>query len=1047
MVMLRCGRIDDAVACARKTLQEDIIARCLLVHSRVVMPRIGEEIPKQGVIDNLEEAVGLFEMCGSGSLTKLGEAELYLAELKADDSKVQSAWKTFSNIRPFQNEAGLVECTDWLLRHDTVNKLGPLKSIVKGVGHLFNVCRVLLDPTGQENIVKSRLFDEFYGFSPHGPTSLQLNRKEKPVGLSMIKDLLRDNPQKKVTQIEVPRQEAHEAIVGYLLRRAYCSWVKPVWDAVSEWRCICESCRYTVAGLQCPDQGNEQNPCKQLHRNQDAESFRKLISTDILLVELEHSLEDGAKKLLLKCRPNLQQTIESFLYLKTDPVEIRYQACKTLWNDIMPSIKYPACIGNEKMFIKYLSSHDHQKVRQRMYDFLMESWGAATYGEKKLKSTAVKSTEIFLLLDFGSRLFGLTENNRGPRIDPFREIVELEHKITMEARKKENIRIFEHKVKTYYTLMIDTGKSGSWHLDTGGSGNRYLVQCFGRRFSEAYTQMASYNADPYDAVYKFSKFCRLLMVRGDPSFLPELKHFLFWVEFYCMISFLIIAKVNWKNFPDFVFVVPDNYFGVVKFVEATFPKSTVDEVLGWWKPNRSVVTALSIQARLKFIVFLISGLGTNVKLFQDTFKHMVDPDEFAAAERLLVLGMTLICNVGKTVPVECEISLVKEICKLSVTEKAPQRLARAVESLKSIKGIKDVAVTLRKLLQERDNEAMNVCQWTVSGRIEKIKRDTLKNELLFSDDFLNPKTLPSLRGMEMTFAVSDYVKTADEGELSDDEIEKGRRDQEAHRQQDKRQKAASVIGRYIRQFLERRRKEKFAAFGYSKKKEAELAQMFEEIQVDAIMCGLCGFSFEHQMKGILDQEGTDWASGQLLTDRQNSSEEQGKTGTGTLMVPSSSEAVSDMQQKAPGDKSPDGKGLSGWVGSKIPVMQNPTKDPLQPWGNPVQQTYDLEHRKKLLEDIRVRHCKDQSHLQKRFEFQKFKKDYTEKIFPKVDAVKEFIYNPEYQLKSSVKDNFAEMRMDINRLFGMVDDVQRMVQLILAKKMWTDIGRLEQVQLL
>ena len=867
---------------------------------------------------------------------------------------------------------------------------------------------------------------------------MQVNRKEKPICLPMIKDLLKDKPQKKNAQIEISTVEAHEAIIGYLLRRGF-NWLAPLWEALRIWREKCLSCEFVMTGLSCPQQGNTDKPCVKLHKKQDQESFQKLIKMDILMVELEYNVHSGAETLGRKCRANLAQTVACFLPDSKQPVDIRYEAAKQLWDDIMPALKYPDCIEREAEFIKYLTGHENENVRRHMHKYIMESWQVASTGDKKLKSDAVKSTDIFLLLEFGSRVFKLMENlkNLG-KIEAKREITSLEAQITREVRNKEPA--FERRIKTYYTLMSETDDR-----------NLHVVQCFGRRFSEAYSMLSKDNPDPWEAVYKFSKFCHLLITRGNVKFLPDMKHFLFWVEFYCTIAFLLVAKVNYKNFPDFVFVVPNNYFSVLRFVEATFSRFTIEQILAYWNPGR-FLTALKIQERLKFIVWLISGLGTDIKLFYDTFSNPVNPDEFAIAERLLVLGMTLICNVGKTVPLECEISLVKEICKLRVSSKFPPRLQRAVESLRIAGGIKDVANALRMLLKERDNEVLMVCQMNLMGKIEKIRKETLKSNLLFSEYFLNSKTMPALKGMEVMFAVSDFVKTTEEGELSDEEIETGRKDQEAHRQLDRKRRAATIIVRCAKKFLERRRKERFVSSGIKRQGSPNVGHTFDAILVDATMCGVCGVSFEHQLKDVLDREAAErsgWASGQGLGTGQTPGAEmsQGWTTTPPQSTPSSPESAASQQRS--GEKSPEVKGsFMGWLTSKVPFMQNQhPPESSQAWGSTKQPINDPESRQKLLENIRHRHCQDQLHVQKQFEFRKFKADYGGKVFPRVQTVREFICNPDYQLRQVVtKDNYSEMRMDINRLFGMVDEVHRRVEMILASKDWSKIGWLDQVGL-
>ena len=864
---------------------------------------------------------------------------------------------------------------------------------------------------------------------------LQVNRKEKPICLPMIKDLLKDKPQKKNAQIEISTVEAHEAIIGYLLRRGY-NWLAPLWEALRIWREKCLSCEFVTTGLPCPQQGDADKPCLKLHKRQDQESFQKLIKMDILMVELEFNVLSGAETLQKKCRANLAQTVACFLQDPKKPVEIRYEAAKQLWDDIMPALKYPDCIEREGEFIKYLTGHENEKVRRHMHKYIMESWQVASTGDKKLKSDAVKSTDVFLLLEFGSRVFKLTENLRNlGKIEAKKEITSLEAQITREVRNKKHPDAFERRIKMYYTLMGERDEK-----------NLHVVQCFGRRFSEAYSMLSKDNPDPWEAVYKFSKFCHLLITRGNPNFLPDMKHFLFWVEFYCTVAFLLVAKVNYKNFPDFVFIAPDNYFSVLRFVEATFSKFSIEQVLAYWSPGR-FLTALKIQERLKFIVWLISGLGTGIKLFHDSFSKPTNPEEFAIAERLLVLGMTLICNVGKTVPLECEISLVKEICKLQVTSKFPARLQRAVESLRIAGGIKDVANTLRMLLWERDNEMVMVCQVNMVGKIEKIRKEELKGNMLFSEFFLNSKTMPALKGMEVMFAVSDFVKSTEEGELSVEEIEMGRKDQEAHRQMDRKRRAATVIVRCARRYLERRRQERFVSSGIKRQGSPNVGHTFDAILVDATMCGICGVSFEYQLKDVLDREAerTGWASGQNPGGEMS----QGLTSTPPQSMPSSPELVTTQQRSGDkfGERSPEVKsGFMGWLSSKVSFIQNqPAQESTQAWSSTKQPTYDPESRQKLLEGIRQKHCQDQLHIQKQFEFRKFKADYAGKVFPRVENVKEFISNPDYQLRHVVtRDNYSEMRMDIDRLFGMVDEVHKRVEMILARKDWSKIGWLDQV---
>ena len=845
----------------------------------------------------------------------------------------------------------------------------------------------------------------------------------------MIKDLLKNKSQKKYAQIEISAVEAHEAIVGYLLRRGY-NWLDPLWEALRNWREKCLSCEFVVAGLPCPQQGDADKPCLKLHKRQDLESFKRLMKMDILMVELEYNVHSGAQTLRRKCQANLVQTVKSFLPDSRDHVDIRYKAAKQLWDDIMPALKYPDCIEREAEFIMYLTGDENEKVRRHMHKYIMESWQVASTGGKKLESDAVKSTNVFLPLEFGSRVFKLTENIRNlSKIDAKREITSLEAQITREVQGHPDV--FQGHNKACFTLMGETVNR-----------NLRVIQCFGRRFSEAYSMLLKYNPDPWEALYKFSKFCHLLINRGNPKFLPNMKHFLFWVEFYCTIAFLLVAKVNFRNFPDFAFVVPDNYFSVLKFVGATFKRFTIEQILANWNPGR-FPTSLEIQERLMVIVRLISGLGTDIKLFQDTFSSPVNPDEFAIAERLLVLGMTLICNVGKTVPLECEISLVNEICKLHVSSEFPLRLQRALESLRIAGGITDVANSLEMLLKERDNEVLMVCQ---IGKQEKIQKEMLKSNLLFSEDFLNAETMQALKGMEM---MSDFVKTMEDGELSDEEIETGKKDQEAHNQLDRERRAATIIVRCARKFLERKKKGTFVISGIKRQGSPNEGHTFDAIMVDVSMCGICGVSFEHQLKDELDREAerTGLASIHGMRTGENPEAEMSKGWT-TAPPHNMSSRESGATQKRSGERSPEVKvGFKNWQTSKVSFMQNqPQKESSQAWGTK-HRINDPESHHKLLENIRHRHCQDQLHVQKEIEFRKFNADYANIVLPRIEKVREFISNPDYQLRQvSTIDNYSEMRMDIDRLFRMVDEVHKRKERILANKDWSKIGWLNQVGL-
>ena len=50
--------------------------------------------------------------------------------------------------------------------------------------------------------------------------------------------------------------------------------------------------------------------------------------------------------------------------------------------------------------------------------------------------------------------------------------------------------------------------------------------------------------DPLEALIKFTKFVKLLLDRGEVGLMPDLRIFLFWLEFFVTLGLCLAAKIR-----------------------------------------------------------------------------------------------------------------------------------------------------------------------------------------------------------------------------------------------------------------------------------------------------------------------------------------------------------------------------------------------------------------------------------------------------------------------------------------------------------------------
>lgn len=970
---------------ARKTLREEVIAHCLLVTCRVHLYKDKIELPIEFLQESLKESFVMYQSCNDND--HYGQVTLLQAKLSRNVESIKFGWKAFLDSKPFLNEAGLVECCDWLVTHGDLRNLQILQSAVRGIGYMFNVCHALLEPNTQSNMERVLKYDHFYGLEPFSQDKLVIHTAEKPMCMEMIKNMFKSKSETKKKDLEVQKTEVHEKIVIFLLNRAR-NWLKPIEEALKNMRDDTMVCEYYQAGIECPHIGDVDNTCRNLHSVQTSAGFQKLIAMDLLMIVYEANVHDSAANLWKKCPSAVKVVLEeNYVYDADIDPTIKYPACLLLWNDLMPSAGHPLLVGREsKLLLEYIRKDKEVIVHLKKY--LLDTWRMFTAGDKKLRSNAARETDGYLVFEFGYHLFGFDMGKRMFEYSPKDEMTKLERIFDDEVASRANIV----KNEKYYTLMMDR-----YH-----GGRVVNVTCVAHRFTDAYSLISKNGCDPFEAMMKFSKFQTQLSMRNntDFHFYPDTKNYLMWLEFYTCVAIFLIAKLRTMNFSDFFFILPSNYFALIEFIQATFPTSghSVYDSVGRWMPSYHT-TESTISDRLKRFSFVVSGHAQGIRILDNIIEECAeDACKYGLLERLLILSMTMVCNVGKSIPPESEISLMSSMSHITLPNKPSKRLENILESVKACKGITDLADVLNHFLKERGkNEELLVCRWNM-GKKPTIVKTALQNYNLFEASFLNDKTFPAMKGFQEPVMVNvAHVDT----DVDDDqeEIERGRKDKEAQVMKENLNTAVLYVQRVFRakQVLRRLRKEK----GSQKESTNVEDSVFEAIKVDDKMCGICRVIFQDKLQERLKLE-NDVLIG----------------GTSVLNAKSSEAST---------------WGMSGPQRQVSQELKQPA------WGSSQENCVESPELKKLqLKDIRLQHMQEDTHIQKETELTNFKKKYMQEIAPNLKKLKEFLYNSTYNLTSQdyVDKNYPLEQMAIGRMIKKNMLIEKEVQLLLRSRMWS-----------
>jgi len=796
----------------------------------------------------------------------VGAIHLLKAHMFDKEEYCLKALQAFKSAKPFENLSGIVECYNWFFENDKLGEQERWKMLIKGIGQTLNVCIAMMNRHGERNVERVRKYVEFYGFHQSGQDQVEIHPKERPLCLEIARALA-TKEQRKKKLLEVSKDYAHEKVTAALLERV-SQWVPALNKVLTVNRETLSQCEAFSMGQSC------EGDCSRLHKQQTEADFKAVIGADLMLVELEGTVQSAIASFRKQSKGRLTDLLNRIVDEGDHDLSNKYEAVLKLWNDMLQPSGHPVFVADTSaQLLDHVARHD--KVQAHIRRYLQERWSKMVKGDRKLKCEAVRETDIFMILHLGYYMFRLSLGKEKMERSPKDEMAKLEYELDKETQRKSgdlrsNVR--------FYSLLVYGRK----------------VQCIARDFMNAYELVHS---EPFEAVYKFSKF--LHYYSGTKNLTQdEFSLFLMWIEFYTVLAFLVITKLKSAHYPDVFFVCPNSYLSLLNYIGATFPSKGINIetiVMTWQPPRRKQATATSdAQERLGVIANAIAG-RRNLRLMQMLAERsQSEPHLYAAMERQILLALTLICNVSEIVPVNEETSLMGMLCQLQLPDEAPQRLKDCLYDLSQTNGIGDISAVLVNLLEQRNKgEQLMVCTWNrnlFSGKKPlKAHVYTANQQVLFPKHFLNGDETYYAMTSQYENAVSENLQEEEEyqeEEQTEEEQMALEREKQRQANQERRAAAVTTIVRWYRTFLEARKQQKSES-------KSEIEAQLHAINVTSDYCGICGKKLEHESSQVVGATSVQKPS--LM--RQFSNVVQGIVNFGTSTDPNPEQIQTEISEK------------------------------------------------------------------------------------------------------------------------------------------------------
>ena len=733
---LQYGRTTEALALFRQIGDAHLIAHCLLIHARTKLyihsdgsvRYISNENEKVEIY--LEEAIQLFKESNRHDNvqdlnTAMGEANLLLGRLSGDQKYIGFAFGKFQNSKPDRNEAGQLECLNWMINHSRLENELNLRKVILGMKNLFHVISILVtshnDPEKRnrmEQILQNfglHLKMNVVSYNPrHNPSILELLGKEKYPDILTKQDV----------RGEISLESARHAIIGYLLFKGQQWHHKIVTVLEKETTCLRKSDISQIA----------------------AKDLFRLIQLDVLYGRIEYFLDEGIQSVKGHLKEEERQVLDTYKHQISS-----FSQCRLLIDDVLCVIPHLRDNTKQMMELKTIFMYSARRFIEKYFKFRLSKL------MNRSNKMRYQSIAYFVELITCHAIFALNNNI-------YADLAKLENTIGTECLMGETRR---YDLRRMGFIPQERGKE---HM---------IVLSNVRPFLYSILELTKFN-DIFGALKEFKRFVCFMKGHEIQRTFSETTLLLHWLQYYIYVGFSLQSKCSHLRQLELEFIIPSTFLSSVKLVDSLMFRNLSTGTMIANFTSKTIPKYGEISGIVERCIEYLVG-----NIMKTVFKRLLECmpinetqtllDITNEVETVMCLCMVFIINMGKIIFEKTETQILREIALINIPEDSPEKIVRLVKGIKSASGIADVYNHLLEVLKSKGEKLLKF-KW--DAKQKKISYQSnfisdLKNGFHLPDSIKTLSDPEKIPEQNIDESESEKVEfTADEIKSTEDDHEK-----------------------------------------------------------------------------------------------------------------------------------------------------------------------------------------------------------------------------------------------------------------------------------
>ncbi|NXN99379.1 TRNK1 protein, partial [Rhinopomastus cyanomelas] len=428
---------------------------------------------------------------------------------------------------------------------------------------------------------------------------------------------------------------------------------------------------------------------------------------------------------------------------------------------------------------------------------------------------------------------------------------------------------------------------------TENTGGTHL--CFIRLLQNSLEQFYVHK-NPENCKRFFFRFMNVLVKKCTGYLVPSIANTVVLLEF----QYVLCCAVLLRLCSNITLCFPKSYLALFHYWEFLFrSKDRGRDVKGTfsiiqeYRPRDVCVAVHNFRLHLCYLSEVLCGVYGAFNVLLDAF---MDPDCIASgeAERTVVLSLVMLINAGQVqnstsvshlIQHFPEIEAILEAMRKDFPSKVPERLLRVMQRVNDAVQVRDIAVCLQQLLEERDAEYLCDCRWRWDSGV--LQEHPAIRGILYESVNLDRFTI-SLDKMEYTDELEREIVRTHCLEDQKDPLEVIA----LSRQQKQQQKASAQrqlrrVFHFISLCMKWKRKACSKAERVAMKEEGFLSEIFRTADIDQTRCDLCGVPFTQSSENYFSQsENAEADASEAGTPRELSGDDKSRVEGNATALPS-----------------------------------------------------------------------------------------------------------------------------------------------------------------